>query len=130
MVTSRETLEYLGGLFFGGVVLAGLVVPEALLSPVVRVRQGLSVPSGLAGTVVTGGLLIAGTVVWLGAMWLLARGISTVWARGGGRVAPLVGAVVPKSPLVRLATGAMLLLLLVLIVIGVLPVFLESVGVG
>jgi hypothetical protein len=71
--------------------------------------------------VVLGGALLAGALVWLVAMWLLAKAIYRLWCRVSGRVRWALGLVFPESPLVRFAAGVTLFIALVVVTIGVLP---------
>jgi len=105
--------------------LAGAAVPASLATdagpsgPVAAVVGDalVSVPE----PVVVGGVLLVGAVLWLAAMWLLARVLYRLWRRVGGHVTWLVGAVLPDSPLVKFAAGVTLFLALVIVVIGLLP---------
>jgi hypothetical protein len=72
---------------------------------------------------------VAGVAVllgWVVTMWLLARAAYRVWRRIGPRVRWLLGIVLPDSPLVKFATGVMLLLTLTVVVVGALPAILEA----
>jgi hypothetical protein len=78
--------------------------------------------------VLLGGALVAGTLVWLVAMWLLARLLYRLWCRVSGRVRWFLGVVFPESPLIRFAAGLTLFIALVVVTIGVLPSLVGDLG--
>lgn len=117
----RLLLEFAVGLTAGGTILAGLAAPKPSVSGVSGLGRDLSVSTGLPQPVVVTALAVLGIAVWLALMWVFARGVGEVWARVGGHVVRAVGLALPESALWRFATGLILLMVLVLVIIGLLP---------